>query len=331
MILPEVTLPMYSICTLQVFFVLFQWINMVSKRADRTQFRFLILTVTYLAFNIAWISFLTTLSFNTWKEIPVIGYLGILMTGYTCFYITKEIGFKNPKKNAIELILFLSGVYVIHHITKSYLSTQMFNYVVIGLVLAIQVVTLVRATKVIRPIIKNRETGGSLSPISLATLIIACIYCFSPVVFALVNGAYIEFVFINAPFFIISIAYLSHHVKQSRLESKLLTIGNSDDTLIGKFEKIGNKTNIPIAEYTELNRNKRNEKIAELLSEYNLTERELEIAIMILNGMPSKLIAEQLNLSYNTVRWHNKQLSEKVGVSGIREFREKYQELYHSF
>ncbi len=330
MIIPEVTIPIYSIYTLQVFFILFQWINMISRKADRTQFRFLILTITYLAFNTAWIYFLTTLSFTTWKEIPVIGYLGILMTGYTCFYITKEIGFRRPKRSAIELVLFLSIFYSVQQISKSYLPTDIFNYVIISFVLSLQVLTFIRATRLIRPIVKTRISGGSLSPIDLAALIISCIYCFSPVVFALVSESYIEFILINAPFVIISFAYILHHVKQSKSESQLLTNHTSSDTLNGRFNTIENGINKSITEYSELNINGRNDKIAKLLAEYGLTDRELEIAIMILNGTPSKLIGEELDLSYNTIRWHIKQLSEKVGVLGIRDFRKKYQKNYHS-
>ena len=321
---------MYSIYTLQVFFILFQWINMISRKADRTQYRFLILTLTYLAFNTAWISLQAMLSFTTWKEIPAIGYLGILMTGYTCFYIIKEIELKKPKRRAIELVLFLSSVYLVQQISKSYLPAYVFNYVIITIVLFLQVLTLIYATRLIRPIIKTRMAGGSLSPINLATMIIACIYCFSPVVFALVNESYIEFILINAPFVIIGFAYVSHHVRRSKSESHMLTSQTSSGTLNGRFIATKNRINKSSTECCDLNLNGRNERIAELLAEHRLTDRELEIAIMILNGTPSKLIAEELNLSYNTIRWHNKQLSEKVGVSGIREFREKYQKYYHS-
>lgn len=303
---------------------------MVSRKADRTQFRFLILTITYLAFNTAWISFLSTLSFTTWKEIPVIGYLGILMIGYTCFYLAKEIELRKPKRKAIELVLFLTTAYFIQQLSKSYFSEYIADNVIIIFVLLLQVITLIHVTRMIRPFVKMRISGRSLSPINLAAFIIGCIYCFSPVVFALVSESYIEFILINAPFVIISFAYIAHYVKQSKSESQLLTNQISTETLNGKFNTTENIINTSKTECSEFKLSERDERIIELLAEYHLTDRELEIAIMILNGTPSKLIAEELNLSYNTVRWHIKQLSEKVGVYGIREFRKKYQKIYHS-
>ncbi len=329
MILPEVTIPMYSICTLQVFFVLFQWINMVSRKADRIQVRFLVLTLTYLGFNISWISFLSTLSFTTWKEIPTIGYLGILMIGYTCFYISKEIGLKKPKLVAIELSFFLSIIYGIQQFSKIHLPTYLFDYLVVVLIIIVQIVTLGRAVRLIQPIIRTKLTEGRVSPINMATLIIACIYCFSPVIFALVSEAYVEFVLINAPFIIIGVAYTSHHVNKSKQELLQLSNQNSSDTLNGRFEITQVAVEKSISEYSKLNSKERNERITELLSEFDLTDRELEIAVMILNGTPTKIIADQLNLSYNTVRWHISNLSDKVGVDGIRQFRNKFQKIHY--
>ncbi len=301
---------------------------MVSRRADRTQVRFLVLTLTYLGFNISWISFLSTLSFTTWKEIPTIGYLGILMVGYTCFYISKEIGFKKPKRGALELSLFLLIMYSIQQISKVYLPTSLFDYLIVAIVLILQVMTIIRAVKLIRPIIKSKLAEGTISPIKLATLIITCIYSFSPVIFALVSEAYIEFVLINAPFIIIGIAYTSHHVNRSKHESLHLPNQNSSDTLNGRFETTQKDIEKSISEYSELNSKERNERIAELLAQFDLTDRELEIAVMVLNGTPTRIIAEKLYLSYNTVRWHISNLTNKVGVDGVKQFREKFKKIH---
>lgn len=298
---------------------------MVSREADRTQVRFLILTSIFLAFNISWISLSATLSFTTWKEIPTIGFLGIIMVGYTCFYILKEVDFIMPKRKAFQLSIYLTSIYAIQQVAKVKLPTNYFEYLVLVLVILLQALALIHGVKLLRPFVKSRIAGKLLSPINVATVIIACIYSFSPLLFTLVNEASIEFILINIPFVIISIAYVSHHVMQSKSESKFLIISNSNNTLNERFEMMGNETEESIAEFSELNRNERNEKIAELLAEYNLTERELQIAILIINGVSSKNIAEELSLSYNTVRWHIKHLTDKVGVRGIIEFREKYQ------
>lgn len=314
---------------LQVFLVFFQWINIVSRKADRTQVRFLILTLTFLAFNISWISLSTALSFNSWKEIPTIGFVGILMVGYTCFYITKEIGFEAPKRNAIQLTVYLTGIYSIQQVAEIYLPTIYFEYLVLALVILLQSMALIRVVKLLRPIVESRIAGKLLSPINVATVIITCTYCFSPLLFSLVSESSIEFIMINIPYIIISIAYISHYVKQTKSESKLLAVGKSDDTLTGRFETLEKGTWL-IAEYTEFNRNERNEKIAELLQEFELTEKQLEVAIMVLNGLTTKQIAEEINRSEKTVRWHIMHISDKVGVSGVRGIRKKFHEIYYS-
>lgn len=59
-------------------------------------------------------------------------------------------------------------------------------------------------------------------------------------------------------------------------------------------------------------------KIGEIFNRLNrtdLTSRELEIATLIYQGNSSKEIAEEINLSYHTVRNHIKQIYKKLGVS----------------
>ncbi|GEM_PF-1739161 len=51
------------------------------------------------------------------------------------------------------------------------------------------------------------------------------------------------------------------------------------------------------------------------LEKVGLTNRELEIAVLIYHGLSSHNIASQLNLSYHTVRDHIKHIYSKMGVS----------------
>ncbi|MFN2282056.1 MAG: response regulator transcription factor, partial [Anaerolineales bacterium] len=46
-----------------------------------------------------------------------------------------------------------------------------------------------------------------------------------------------------------------------------------------------------------------------------LSEREREILGLIAGGAADKEIAHQLHLSLNTVKWHNRQIYAKLGVS----------------
>ena len=45
-----------------------------------------------------------------------------------------------------------------------------------------------------------------------------------------------------------------------------------------------------------------------------LSDRELEILLLIANGLSDREIAQELFLSLNTVKWHNRQIYSKLGV-----------------
>lgn len=320
---------MFLIYILQIFLVPYQSINYFARQTDKTRLRFLVLTLAYFVFSVTWLSCLQTLSFATWKEIPSIGYIGVLMIGYTYYYLSKESEMTESTNRSLVLVVLLSITYLLQHLATLHFSSNTIFYVTIVSFALTQIIAVVYGVRLVRLIIRAKIVRGSISPINLATLIVFFIYVFSPLFFGVISNASIEFVIINAPFIVISFAYLSHDVKQQKSEGELLHPKLSSDTLNDRYEKIEKGTWI-IAEYSELNRSERNEKIAELLAEYELTDKQKEIAIMIINGSTTVEIAKRINRSEATVRWHIMHLSEKVGVSGIREFREKFHEMYYS-
>lgn len=50
---------------------------------------------------------------------------------------------------------------------------------------------------------------------------------------------------------------------------------------------------------------------------YNLSEREIEILVSVAKGMSNKEIAEQHNISVNTVISHRKNISRKTGIKSV--------------
>ncbi|HTD92202.1 MAG TPA: response regulator transcription factor [Chitinophagaceae bacterium] len=52
---------------------------------------------------------------------------------------------------------------------------------------------------------------------------------------------------------------------------------------------------------------------------YQLTPREKEVLACIVNGLAYKMIADQLNISYETVRSHVKKIYEKLHVASLTE------------
>lgn len=53
--------------------------------------------------------------------------------------------------------------------------------------------------------------------------------------------------------------------------------------------------------------------------DYQLTPREKEVLTCIVNGLAYKMIADQLNISYETVRSHVKKIYEKLHVASLTE------------
>jgi DNA-binding NarL/FixJ family response regulator len=53
--------------------------------------------------------------------------------------------------------------------------------------------------------------------------------------------------------------------------------------------------------------------------DYRLTAREKEVLACIVNGLAYKMIADQLNISYETVRSHVKKIYEKLHVASLTE------------
>lgn len=59
--------------------------------------------------------------------------------------------------------------------------------------------------------------------------------------------------------------------------------------------------------------------IPEETPDYQLTPREKEVLACIVNGLAYKMIADQLNISYETVRSHVKKIYEKLHVASLTE------------
>lgn len=56
------------------------------------------------------------------------------------------------------------------------------------------------------------------------------------------------------------------------------------------------------------------------LKKLTLSNRELEVVNLIKQGMQTKEIAKQLNISYYTAETHRKNIKLKIGVKGETEF-----------
>jgi len=64
---------------------------------------------------------------------------------------------------------------------------------------------------------------------------------------------------------------------------------------------------------------KPDEKKETTVENYNLSAREKEILACLVKGMSYKMIAEQCNITYETVRSHMKNIYEKLHVASMTE------------
>lgn len=67
-----------------------------------------------------------------------------------------------------------------------------------------------------------------------------------------------------------------------------------------------------------------------LKEKYNLSEREIEVLFLIFEGHTNKKIAESLCISYNTVKYHIRNIYEKIGISSKGEVIDLFSQIKKS-
>lgn len=65
------------------------------------------------------------------------------------------------------------------------------------------------------------------------------------------------------------------------------------------------------------------EQLAGILTSYNLSNREIEVAWLLYKGYTNRQIGEELFIAESTVKKHVSHVYEKIQVSGRKEFKEK--------
>ena len=72
-----------------------------------------------------------------------------------------------------------------------------------------------------------------------------------------------------------------------------------------------------------LQENSIEDKIELIANKHNLTERESDILLQIVNGLKNQQIAEKLFVSINTVKYHTRNIYEKLDVNKRTELASK--------
>lgn len=69
------------------------------------------------------------------------------------------------------------------------------------------------------------------------------------------------------------------------------------------------------------------EQFGKWCDQYELSEREAEVAWLLYRGYTNRQIAEELYIAETTVKKHASHIYEKTGVSGKKELKEKFRRL----
>lgn len=296
----EVTTITYAIYLLQLLLLPSQLISYLIRRADRTRLRYLLLLLSFIAFNSLWILTGNMGSSNNVLSVSLLQLSGIGLLVFSYFYIEKELGIFQSRRR-LYLLGFVSVIFVfITWIFENYVDPQPF--VQNGIFVIISLLGLMYFTsRSIRELI--RSNISKRNPILIAGLVTLSQISIAPIVLFYIEETYLKNVYINSIFLFISFAYLRQYI------SHLL------------FEHDQNKSNNHL---NELNLSERFMDHVDLYMNYGLSPRECEIAEMLLSGLSYQEISAKLNRTHDAMRKHGSNIFKKVGVSSLEEFRDKF-------
>lgn len=118
-----------------------------------------------------------------------------------------------------------------------------------------------------------------------------------------INEEYFGNLFINLVFMVIVLAYVLHYIAQVKSENEIF-----------EYDSM----------FSTLNLSDRYAITSDPFTRFNLTEREIEIAKMIIEGFSYIQIAERTFISTGTVRKHASTIFNKVGVNNLKEFIKEF-------
>lgn len=136
----------------------------------------------------------------------------------------------------------------------------------------------------------------------------------------------IETVKLGAMFEALILTYaITHRVRILHQENTKFTqdIKNHIQQIFELEEQLKEKENLQVSEEKSVE-----DKIVTIAKEYALTERETDILLQIINGLKNQQIADKLFVSVNTIKYHTRNIYEKLDVKKRGDITTKI--LFHS-
>lgn len=306
----EVTLSMLVIYGMQVVLLPFQIINYLSRKIDHTRLRFLVFNLVFIAFNTLWIIPQSSWSMNPLSHEILLIYAGLGLVGWVYYYIIKETGIDQGHFTVRFLMLLLLGLQSFQFASQLYLTdsyNEFLKYLFAGLFQAVCFMFVIRTFV---QIVKSQELK---KPIMYASLIALAYIAVLPFILYVFQSVELKNLYINLSFFILVFAYLKQHISQMILEDKVFSKRNT---------------------YSHLNLNERSVETPDPFFDLKLTERQYEVAVLLVQGFSYQEIEERLYIAESTARKHGEHIFNKAGIPKgrrLEEFRERYPKLPENF
>lgn len=287
------------IITLQVLILFYSTIHYLSKPQDKSRLHFLVLVLVFIQYNFfSGIFPDDQIAINLILQNTVAYIVGIVMALYFLFYLYEEFHitpfkFFDLKSLIILCSLLLVFTFIIPYSLTRDLRFSRLIFIIIPLLLCI--VFVFRMYYELNNI--NKDTNEAIESHFKSRVIASYAGLFSlislPIMVFLGDHQVTEQILVNIGFFWIGFSYIKANIYRSRMEFSLLN------------------------EYRERHKST---KIQELFNSHKLTNKEVEIAMLILRGDKYKAIADKIFITEKTVSKHASNMFKKVNVTNRKEF-----------
>lgn len=297
----DISLSHLVIYIVQIALLPSQVIAHFSKSLDKKRLRFLYLSIAFLLFNSIWL-FSKSIFGDLWIGRDLLAYSGIFLSVYGRHYFSLELGVPQEviHRSSRNLLISLFVLQLGHEITMCFVATASHLWVNLSTVILFQLISFLFVIKDVKFFVAKIESRKPVFFVAIITLILAT---FIPVTLFLLNVDWLKPIVVNISFFSIAFVYFRYSIEQSIIESNILsTLGISPSKTL----------------------NEDHMKIQDLFVQYELTNRERQIALQLLQGLSFEDIASKNYISDKTVKRHAYNIYPKVGVSNLDEFLEKF-------
>lgn len=308
----ELKLTTFIFTCIELIVLFFQLPNYLSRRQDKSRFRFLILIIAFISYNLCsgllpderipiHILAQNILAFGS----------GILLATYYFYYLVQELNISqeklfNTKVLFWSLVLSFGVGFILTYFITGSIAISKRNFIVLPVLISVYFcITTVKFLSKKRKKQKLEETpfklmiySGYIGIIFMATM---------PIVVFFGDYQTLNNGLVNISFIITFYAYTKYYLFQSKVEYNLLKKAG--------FLGIKETTNDEL-----------NDLQSELLEKSGLTSRELDIAYLILKNktMTYEDIAQETFITPKTVSKHASNIYKKTESANKKDFIEKF-------